>query len=107
MTMIAGQPTAKLIKSALANSANVIIPTDRVLRRHQVAVNTLGGAWTFLLQASYDDGVTWFDASQLLSLGAGTSGHLYATGLYSTLRCVCTRTGGTVPAIWYQAIVEG
>lgn len=66
--------------------------------KHKVLCAATGGTWVFVLQESPDDGSTWIDVSDELTLAAGESGALRLNDAVADLRVSATRTGGTCDA---------
>lgn len=82
------------IATAITATDTLSCPNAGDFEYHQISGAATGGAWTLKAQWS-EDGTTWFDASDALSLGSGESGTIFLQGRFPYLQAVAERTGGS------------
>ena len=69
-------------------------PPDN-FHKHKALCEATGGTWVFVFQESPDDGSTWIDVTDELTLAAGETGTIRLNDAVADLRISATRTGGT------------
>lgn len=84
------------LAAAIVLTETITVPDALTWRRFQIGCESTG-TWTIQPQWS-SAGVTWYKASDLLTLTGADSGTIYLEGTYPLLRLVCTRTGGALTA---------
>lgn len=87
------------IATGISASDDISCPDAGDFEYHQIAGAASGGTWTLKAQWS-EDGTTWFDATDTLTLAAGESGTLFVQGRFPYFRAVATRSGGTLTAAY-------